>query len=152
MQQAVSALVVYHQSEPLRALRQQLETLSVSTAHAASCGEAAENLAGPNPPHLVFTDTTLPDGTWEEVMALAAHAPLPVNVIVVARVVNTRFYVHVIEAGAFDFVAPPFAPADLSHVVRCAADNVMARREAQVRAQLSPQTELFSSFLHPALR
>ena len=48
--------------------------------------------------------------------------------IVVARVVDTRLYLDTIETGAFDFIAPPFVATDLQHVVRCALDNVAARR------------------------
>ena len=51
--------------------------------------------------------------------------------IVVARVVDTRFYVKVIETGAFDFLAPPFEAADLAYVVRSALDNVVTRRAAR---------------------
>ena len=87
-------------------------------------------LGGMNPAPLVFTDTQLPDGTWADVLALAQKAKLPVNVIVVARVVDTRFYVEVIETGAFDFLAPPFNATDLAYVVRSAMDNVVARRAA----------------------
>jgi FixJ family two-component response regulator len=44
--------------------------------------------------------------------------------------IDTKLYVSVIEAGAFDFMAPPFEALDLAHVVRCAADNALARRQA----------------------
>ena len=51
---------------------------------------------------------------------------------VVARVVNTRFYVEAIETGAFDFLAPPFVATDLAYVVRNALDNIVARRGARL--------------------
>jgi FixJ family two-component response regulator len=70
---------------------------------------------------------------------LAEKATQPVNVIVVSRVVDTRFYVQVIEAGAFDFIAPPFNSTDLAYVVRSAMDNVVARRTAPVPPP--PQSE-----------
>jgi FixJ family two-component response regulator len=87
-------------------------------------------LGGLNPVPLVFTDTQLPDGTWADILAVAEKAAQPVNVIVVARIVNTRFYVEAIETGAFDFLAPPFNATDLAYVVRTAMDNVVARRTA----------------------
>ena len=98
-------------------------------------------LGGLNPAPLVFTDTQLPDGTWADILALAEKAKLPVNVIVVARVVDTRFYVEAIETGAFDFLAPPFNATDLAYVVRSAMDNVVARRAAPARAALNAQEE-----------
>ena len=63
-------------------------------------------------------------------MLLAGRASQPVNVIVVTRVMDTKLYLEALEGGAFDFIVPPFASLDLAHVVRCAADNVQARREA----------------------
>jgi FixJ family two-component response regulator len=44
--------------------------------------------------------------------------------------IDTQLYVSVIEGGAFDFMAPPFEALDLAHVVHCAADNALARRQA----------------------
>jgi DNA-binding NtrC family response regulator len=89
-------------------------------------------LGGLNPAPLVFTDTTLPDGTWADILAEAEKAAQPVNVIVVARVVDTRFYIEAIQTGAFDFLAPPFAASDLAYVVRSALDNVPTRRKARL--------------------
>jgi FixJ family two-component response regulator len=43
---------------------------------------------------------------------------------------DTKLYVSVIEGGAFDFMAPPFEALDLAHVVCCAADNALRRRQA----------------------
>jgi FixJ family two-component response regulator len=75
----------------------------------------------------------MPDGTWADILAVAEKAAEPVNVIVVARVVDTRFYVEAIETGAFDFLAPPFNATDLAYVVRTALDNALARRAARPR-------------------
>jgi len=151
MRERVSALLVHQQREPLRSLRLALERQAVETARAQNCQEAWRILSGANPPHLIFTDTALPDGLWKDVLALAAQAPQPVNVIVVARLVDTRLYIEAIEAGAFDFLAPPFTVAELAHVVRCAADNVLARREAEARVDDSIEGKLFPAFSPPVL-
>jgi len=98
----------------------------------ARAGQADARRVEPRP--LVFTDTELRDGTWTDILAVAERAACPVNVVVVARVVDTRFYVEAMEAGVFDFIVPPFNATDLAHVVRCAADNVLARRVAHSRA------------------
>lgn len=150
MQGRLFALLVHQQPEPLRSLRLALERQGVETARAQNCQEAWRIFSGANPPHLVFTDTALPDGCWDDVLALTAQAPQPANVIVVARLVDTRLYLEAIEAGAFDFLAPPFTDADLAYVVRCAADNVLGRREAQGRADESAVGKLFSLVSGPA--
>ena len=147
MRESLTALLVHYQSEPLGALNQCLEGQRIATLRVQDCAEARRVLESASPPQLVFTDTSLPDGTWEKVVELAGSASLPVNVIVVARWVDTRFYVDAIEAGAFDFITPPFENAELEHVVSCAVDSVSARR----RASASPahQSTLFPHF-HPA--
>ena len=143
MSEKLSALLIHQVPEPLRSLRLALERQGVETARARNCQEAWQILSGPNPPHLVFTDTAVPDGLWADVLALAARAAQPVNVILVARLVDTRLYVEAIEAGAFDFLAPPFTSTDLAHIVRSAAENVLGRRQAQGRADESVVGTLF---------
>jgi DNA-binding NtrC family response regulator len=128
MKEKVKALLVHHNSETLTALKAALERLGMSITQAESRAHAKRLLGGLNPVPVVFTDTHLPDGTWADVLALATKAAKPVNVIVVARVVNTKFYVEAIETGAFDFLAPPFNATDLAYVVRTAVDNAVARR------------------------
>ena len=128
MTESVTALVVYRNSETLATLKGALESQGMSIARAESRAQAKQMLGERNPAPLVFTDTQLPDGTWADILAEAERAAQPVNVIVVSRVVDTRFYVEVIETGAFDFLAPPFVSTDLAYVVRNALDNVVARR------------------------
>ena len=131
MTEKIKALLVHQNSETLAALKGALERQGMHIIEAVSRAHAKRLLGGLNPAPLVFTDTQLPDGTWADILAVAEKAAKPVNVIVVARVVNTRFYVEAIETGAFDFLAPPFNATDLAYVVRTAMDNVVARRAAR---------------------
>ena len=130
MTSRIKALMVHHNSETLVILRGALERQGMQILHAQSRAQAKRMLGGLDPLPLVFTDTQLPDGTWADILALAERAAKPVNVIVVARIVDTRFYVEAIETGAFDFLAPPFNDADLAYVVRSAHENVISRRAA----------------------
>lgn len=104
----------------------------MSILHADSRAQANRMLGGLNPAPLIFTDTQPPDGTWADILAEAERAAQPVNVIVVARVVDTRFYLEAIETGAFDFLVPPFIASHLAYVVRSALDNVVTRRKARL--------------------
>jgi DNA-binding NtrC family response regulator len=131
MMESTTALVVHQNSETLAALKGALERQGMRIIHAESLEQASRILGRKNPAPLVFTDTQLPDGTWADILTEATRATQPVNVIVVARVVDTRFYVKVIETGAFDFLAPPFEATDLAYVVRSALDNVVTRRAAR---------------------
>jgi DNA-binding NtrC family response regulator len=138
---------VHQNSETLTILKGALEHQGMRILQAASRAAAKRMLGGLDPAPLVFTDTNLPDGNWADILGLAEKAKRPVNVIVVARLVDTRFYVEAIETGAFDFIAPPFNSTDLAYVVRSAVDNVMARRSAQVLAKRSEQKSLLPEAL-----
>ena len=149
MMEGISALLIHQNSDTLRALKYVLEGQGVRVTQAGSRARAKRVLGGLNPVPLVFTDAQLPDGTWADILTLAEKAALPVNVIVVARVVDTRFYVETIEAGAFDFIAPPFNATDLAYVLRVAADNVIARRTALPRTDPGVAAGLLSQVHEP---
>lgn len=139
MNEIISSVLLFREpSSHLRALHQSLRAQGVETREAQTCQEAARLLAGAEPPELVFTDTQLPDGNWADVVRLAEASPAPVNVIVVSRVVDIPFYVETLQSGAFDFIAPPFEPADLAHIVRVAAGNVASRRQRLGRTLPAP--------------
>jgi len=130
MNERTKALLVHHNSETLTMLQGALMRQGMNITQAGSRAQAKRLLGGLNPVPLVFTDTQLPDGTWSDILSVAEKSAKPVNVIVVARVADTRFYVEVIEAGAYDFITPPFNDTDLAYVVRSALNNVASRREA----------------------
>ena len=119
----VIALLVGNQETCFQALQKILEKLEVDTRRTRSCVEPLPLLAGADPPHLVFTDTQLPDGTWADLLRLSAKARGLVKVIVVSRVVDIALYLDVLDAGGFDFVVPPFYPAEVAHIVRCATQG-----------------------------
>jgi DNA-binding NtrC family response regulator len=149
MTEKITALLVHQNSETLAMLKGALERQGMCVIHAESRAQAKRMLDGLNPVPLVFTDTQLPDGTWADILTVAGKAAQPVNVIVVARVVNTRFYVEVIETGAFDFLAPPFVDTDLAYVVRGAFDNVVARRAAHPHAAHPAKEGLLAEVQEP---
>lgn len=134
MKEKIHALLVHDEDGPMFDLKLALERLGVATLQAHTCQEMRRHLWSEPAPHLVFTDTELPDGTWAEVIRLAVGAPIPVNVIVVSRVVDIRKYIQVLESGAFDFMTPPFEAHGLAYVVHAAAENVASRRAVHAHA------------------
>lgn len=108
-----------------------LETLSVRTIRAQRCKQAADFLAMGSPPHVVLTDTTLFDSTWEGVVDLARKAATRVNVVVVSRVADLPLYLDVMSEGAFDFVTHAFTIPELVHVFRCALDDAARFRASK---------------------
>lgn len=124
------ALLVQDQETCFQALQTILEKLGIDTRRTRSCAETLPLLAGADPPHLVFTDTQLPDGTWADLLRLSAKARGLVKVVVVSRVVDIALYLDVLDAGGFDFVVPPFYPAEVAHIVRCATQGGMELAKA----------------------
>jgi DNA-binding NtrC family response regulator len=144
MGEEIRALLLYDRRDPLRALREALQGQGVKTTQARNCAEAARLLQASHPPHLLFTDTQLPDGNWSDAIRLARKAAEPVNVIVVSRAVDVPLYVETLQSGAFDFIAPPFEKAELAHVIRCAAGNTEVRRSEKSRDEEAAAAALTS--------
>lgn len=128
----ISTLLLHETGGSLDALKLALEAQSVKVCSLQSFQEALPLLTGPNPPHLIFTRPELPDGIWADVVSLAHKAAKPVNVIVVGRLANMGLYLQTINGGAFDFIVAPLTGYQLTHVLRCAIENVLSRRETQV--------------------
>lgn len=131
MTESVCAVLLHDDEPPVSFLAGILERQGITSRRARTCRELAEIFSRTPGRYVVFTGVDLPDGNWTDVLDLSGGLPGPVPVVVVARLVDIRFYVEVIERGAFDFIAPPFSDRDISHVFRCATS---ALGRAQVRA------------------
>ena len=130
MREEPAAILLHRAGATTSVLKQALENASIQVRWLATL-QAGPSLQGPNPPHLVFTESALPDGTWADVVKQASLACKPVKVIVVSRVVNVGRYLEAIEGGALDFIVPPLAAGELAHVVKSAVENVLALRQSQ---------------------
>ncbi len=129
MSEHLFALLVHDHPEPFESLRRTLRDLSIETYSVATCKEA-EDLITQCKPHIIFAESALGDGTWASVLNMAESADVPLSVIVVGALPNTRHYLSVMERGAFDYVTPPFEHEPLNYVVRSAALNTHRRRQA----------------------
>ena len=126
----ISVLLVSAEGEHSIDLERALNNQSIRPLRASSCQEARGFLKKAKPPHLLFTDTNLPDGTWADLLSLAREAREPVNVVVVSPVDDMGLYLEAMQQGAFDFVSAPFPTVDLAHVVQCASNDVERRMQA----------------------
>ena len=131
MKEEISALLLHQPTESQRVLKQALEGRSIKVNWLQNYREALPLLRGADPPHLVFTEALLPDGTWVDVVKLALEAVEPVRVIVVSRLIDVRLYVQTMAGGAFDFIVPPMTSDELAHVLACAVDSVLKLRRTQ---------------------
>ena len=114
------ALLVYDEEEPLRSVEQGLLDQRISTVRVRNCSEAIGALRDSDPPAIVLTDTSLADGDWARVLEATCACPSHPPLIVVSRLLDVRLYLDVMESGAYDFVVPPVAPADLAYIVSSA--------------------------------
>lgn len=116
-QQLPSIILLSNAGEVMSRLRTALEQHSLQVESLSTCQEAARKLAELRLPVALFTDLYLPDGDWQEVLQIAREAPVPVRVIAVSRIVDVRLYLDTLDAGAFDFVVPPFTTPDLDYII-----------------------------------
>ncbi|HEV2348965.1 MAG TPA: hypothetical protein VG028_03865 [Terriglobia bacterium] len=128
MRDNIRALLLHSYDVPGTALKRALEDQFIATEMAQSFSEATRRIACSNPPHLVFTETDLPDGTWCDVVDLAARASRPVSVIVVSPVADIPLYIDVMERKAFDFITHSFTTPELNLILRCAVDDIICQR------------------------
>ncbi len=131
MREEISAVLLHRPAESQRLLKQALEGRSIKVNWLQNYREALPLLRAADPPHLVFTDALLPDGTWADVVKLALAALKPVKVIVVSRLIDIRLYVETMAGGAFDFIVPPATSDELAHVLAGAVESVLGLRRTQ---------------------
>jgi DNA-binding NtrC family response regulator len=132
MGEKIKAVMIYDQREPSEALDRVLKRLGLEVRRLRTCHEASGIFKQPDVAELVFTDTNLPDGTWEDVVRRAQQCKAFLPVIVVSRVVDIDLYLKALERGAFDFVAPPFLSYDLANVTGSAMYQKLVGRVSQV--------------------
>jgi DNA-binding NtrC family response regulator len=123
-------LLVYHVEDPVRNVEQSLLDQGMRTLRVRNCAEARAALREPPPPAVLFTDAVLADGTWADVLKAASAVPRNIPVIVVSRVIDIPLYLDVLESGAYDFIVPPLASAELAHIVHGALLKVPNRTSA----------------------
>lgn len=128
MNEHLFAILIHSQTEPFESLKRLLRDLSVETYSVATCKEAA-SLIPKRKPHMVFTESSVADGSWVSIFNLAEAADVPLCVIVVGIFPDTKCYLSLMDRGAFDFVVPPFECEPLSFVVRSAALDTHRRRK-----------------------
>lgn len=134
MGESIHAVVVHSQSERFNGLKGALDGLGITTHRARTCKEASFLLKDSNYAELVFTDTSLPDGTWLDVLKLAERSTDYLPVIVMSREANVDLYLNVLDEGAFGFITPPFLAGELAHIIRSAVYQELVSKSLQAVA------------------
>ncbi len=127
MDDDILTLLVYDRPDPMESLKQTLKDLRVKTRCVRTCDEAGRLLSQIQT-LIVFTDTLLPDGTWNDVIQLAEMSGAAPSVVVVSSDFDLDLYHSALHSGAYDFLFPPFVRPALEFVVQSAARDVLCRQ------------------------
>lgn len=86
-------------------------------------------------PSVILTETSLPDGTWRDVLDASEHLwPRP-PVIITCENPDQRLWADVLSCGAYDILAQPFDQFEVAQVISSAAG---IRKLPCARCQSSP--------------
>jgi DNA-binding NtrC family response regulator len=127
MAEQTRALIVSCRENLFHQLETALNGAGIASQHAPSCRAARAILEQADRPALVFSEVKLPDGTFDGIIGVAAQQATPAAVIVISEVMDYQTFLDAIEAGAADFIAPPFSSTDIAWVI----GNVLERYRQQ---------------------
>lgn len=102
-----------------------------------SLQEAQQTIAGPTSYDLVFVDTELPDGSWEDLLQLLLDSPKACEMIVCSHCGDERLWAEVIQRGAFDLLPAPYEGREVMRIIQSALGSHYLRkfvRQAPARA------------------
>lgn len=82
---------------------------------------------------VIVCERGLPDGTWRDVLDLAAWRPYPPPVIVTARLADEYLWAEVLNLGGYDVLAKPLNRDEALRVIGLAWDH-WTSRDAHARS------------------
>src|SRR5689334_691868 len=106
-------------------LEQFLTSRGYSVEAASSSDEAISRLANGYHPNVITLDLLLPDPTGKEVLAYLKKRNLPIPVIILTGMGQTRNVVDIMQLGASDYLVKPFEEEELL----VAIENVLEKQE-----------------------
>ncbi|MBN2351494.1 MAG: hybrid sensor histidine kinase/response regulator [Spirochaetales bacterium] len=106
------------------------EEISFSTRTAATGGEALALLEAERP-DLLLLDYKLPDVHGLEILSSSLRAKNNVLTVMITAYASLEVAINATKNGAFDFLAKPFTPEELTNTVRKAAEHLFLERKAQ---------------------
>ena len=114
-------------------LRRIIDDTPWKMTTAASCKEALQKLYDTYP-LVVFSDSSLPDGTWKDVLDAIWHFEAPHSLLVVtSRLADEGLWSEVLHLGGYDVLSKPLVHEEVLRVL----ESVWRRR-----VQAVPQTRV----------
>ena len=121
-----SVLVACNDCGSRFALASILAGLGFDLVFASSVDQARAVLLG-RPIRLVFCEDILPDGSFRDVLRTLRRAGSRVPLVVCSLLGEMDEYLEAMDLGAFDFIAPPFRPAELESII----NNVLSEYSSE---------------------
>ena len=141
-------LVVDDERNIRTALRVCLEDLGCTVVEAAGV-DAAVSVANHEAMDLAFVDLRLVDGSGLELIPRLLSANRDLDIVLITAYATFDTAVEAIKRGARDYLAKPFTPAQIRHVVeKVQSQRAMLRKLIQLEGQLeeaAPQPILETS-------
>jgi len=110
------ALVVLSDPDSREAIPLILATCGIEPVLCSTISEARKSLSS-QPADVVFCETSLADGSFEELLhGLRSGEPCP-PVIVCSRQYDPALYLDLMDRGAFDFIAYPYRTEDVRWIL-----------------------------------
>lgn len=86
-------------------------------------------------PRVVVCERDLSDGSWKDVLEIAASLPCPPPVIVTSRLADDHLWAEVLNLGGYDVLAKPLDEQELSRTLTLAWERWAGKHDRFQRAQ-----------------
>ena len=127
-------LFVSPRREDATTLSRMLGSLSVPIEYVADLAHARTMIREGNYP-VILTEANLRDGTWLDVLDLARRVTPRSEVIVTDAAADARFWAEVLNMGAYDLIAQPFATGEVQRILSNACTRASSAAKAVAAAQ-----------------
>ena len=127
-------LFVSPRREDATTLSSMLGSLSVPIEYVADLAQARAMIRDGNYP-VILTEANLRDGTWLDVLDLAHRVTPRSEVIVTDATADARFWAEVLNMGAYDLIAQPFATGEVQRILSNACARFSSAAQATAAAQ-----------------
>jgi len=111
-----------------RALEQMIDSSRWQIVRARTCGEAVREL-WTHGARVVFSERTLPDGEWSDILERIADLDEPPRFVVVSQLTDESLWFEVLQLGGYDVLSKPLVEDE----VRSVLGSVPARSVRPVR-------------------
>ena len=111
------------------------EMVAFDFEEAGSAEEARDHIAASSPPHIMLLDLKLPGISGIELLEEIGPAMPETLTIMITAYASIETAVRATKSGAYDFLAKPFTPDELEHVLQKAARHIILAQRARSLAE-----------------